>query len=217
MKLIHWDTLEVLKNIQDNSVDLIATDPPYKTISWWKNWQAKKMGVLKENNGKIFKHNDINIKDYINELYRVLKEWSHCYLMTNNLNLEEFLTESRKAGFKLHNLLIWEKWNKLINRWYMKSFEPILFLRKWPAKKINNLWDDAILRHKNPTNKLHPTEKPVSLMEQMIVNSSNEWDIILDPFMWAWSTWVACKNLNRDFIWIELDEQYFKIAEDRIN
>ncbi len=220
MKLINWDCLKEMKKMEDNSIDLIVTDPPYKTISWgnkktfwnWFNWS-----VLNKNDGKIFKHNSINIKDYINELYRILKEWSHCYLMTNNINLEEFLTESRKVGFKFHNLLIWEKWNKLINRRYMKSFEPILFLRKGPAKKINNLWDDAILRHPNPRNKTHPTEKPVSLIEQMIANSSNEWGIILDPFMWSWSCWVACKNLNRDFIWIELDKEYFDIAKDRIN
>lgn len=165
---------------------------------------------------KIFEHNNINIKDYISELYRVLKEWSHCYLMTNNLNLEEFLTETRKVWFQLHNLLIWEKWNKLANRRYMKSFEPILFLRKWKAKYINNLWDDAILKHKNPINKLHPTEKPVSLFKQMILNSSNEWDIVLDPFMWAWCCGVACKNTNRAFIWFELDKNYFDIAENRI-
>lgn len=218
MKLIYWDAIEELKKIPNNSIDAIITDPPYKVITWWSKWyEHKYQWTIKSWVWEIFKHNNINIKDYINELYRVLKDWSHCYLMTNNLNLEEFLTESRKAGFKLHNLLVWEKWNKLANRWYMKSFEPILFLRKWKAKYINNLWDDAILRHKNPTDKKHPTEKPVSLFEQMILNSSNEWDIILDPFMWIWWCWVACRNLNRDFIWIELDEKYFEIAKSRIN
>ena len=219
MKLINWDSIEVLKKMEDNSIDLIVTDPPYKCITGWTKW---KFGggftwiVKSWNHKNLFKHNHINIKDYINELYRVLKEWSHCYLMTNNLNLEEFLIESKKAGFKMHNLLIWEKWNKIISRRYMKSFEPILFLRKWPAKKIKNLWHDAILRHSNPRNKTHPTEKPVSLMQQMIENSSEIWDVVLDPFMWSWTTWVACKNLDRKFIWIELDEKYFNIANQRI-
>lgn len=219
MNLIHWDTIEELKKIKSDSIDLIVTDPPYKTISWWNkkqfwNWFAS--SVLSKNDWKIFDFNDVNIKDYIWELYRILKEWTHCYIMTNNINLEEFLTESRKAWFWFHNLLIWEKWNKLMNWWYMKSFEPILFLRKWKAKRINNLWDDVILRHKNPTNKLHPTEKPVSLFKQMILNSSDPWDIVLDPFMWVWWCWVACIETNRNFIWFEIDKKYFDIAESKI-
>lgn len=219
MELINWDTIEILKSMEDSSIDLIVSDPPYKCITWgtkqkfgwWFTW------IVKSGNHKnLFKYHSINIKDYIDELYRVLKDWSHCYLMTNNLNLEEFLTESKRAGFKLHNLLIWEKWNKIISRWYMKSFEPILFLRKWPAKKIKNLWHDAILRHPNPRNKTHPTEKPVSLMQQMIQNSSEIWDIVLDPFMWTWATCIACCKSKRKFIWIELDEDYFNIAKQRI-
>jgi len=227
MKLINWEALEEMQKMEDNSVDLIVTDPPYKTITWWSKWYENKYkwSVIKSWVWKIFKHQDVYIKNYINDLFRILKNGSHCYIMTNNLNLEEFLTESRKAWFKLHNILIWEKWNKTANRWYMKSFEFIIFLYKWKAKYINNKWDDNILRHKNKFRKYykeelwfekHPTEKPVSLLEQLVWNSSNKWDIVFDPFMWNWSCWVACQNLNRDFIWIELDENYFKIAEQRI-
>ncbi len=218
MILIYWDTLEELSKIKTNSIDLIITDPPYKVISWWKpkhKWQP--WWILLKNDWKIFEHNNINISDYISELYRILKEWTHCYIMINLINLENLLAESKKAGFKLHNLLIWEKNNKTPNRWYMKNIEYIVFLRKWKAKKINSS-DWQILKHKNILwNKTHPTEKPVSLLEQLINNSSSKWDVILDPFMWTWSCWVACKNLNRDFIWIEIDENYFKIAKDRIN
>jgi len=217
MNLINWDAIEQLKKLPDNYVDLIVTDPPYPVISWWKNWFSKTWGVLKENNWKIFEHNDIDIKDYIDELYRVLKEWTHCYIMVNNKNLTHFLNESQRAWFGLHQVLIWEKWNITANRWYMKAFEYILFLRKWPAKAINNKWDSNILRHQNIIwNKLHLTEKPVSLFKQMILNSSNEWDIVLDPFMWAWWCGVACKDTNRAFIWFELDKNYFEIAENRI-
>lgn len=214
--LIHWDILEKIKEIKDESIDLIVTDPPYNTISWWKNGFSKTWWVLKENNWKIFEHNNIDIKDYINDLYRVLKNGSHCYIMTNNKNLHHFLNETSRAWFHLHQVLIWEKWNVTANRRYMKAFEYILFLRKWPAKPIKNKWDSNILKHKNPIwNKLHETEKPVELMKQMILNSSNEWDVILDPFMWAWATWVACMDTNRNFIWIELDENYFNIACER--
>jgi len=67
-----------------------------------------------------------------------------------------------------------------------------------------------------PTNwKLHTSEKPVKLLEKLILTHSNNW-IIMDCFMWSWSCWVACKNLNRDFIGIELDEWYYKISCDRL-
>jgi len=65
--------------------------------------------------------------------------------------------------------------------------------------------------------KIHPTEKPVALMSYLIESSSNEGDTILDFTMGSGTTGVACKNLNRDFIGIELDKGYFKIAQERIN
>lgn len=218
-QIILWNAIEILKTLPDNSIDLVITDPPYKTIKWGNKktfWTGFWSSVLQKNDWKIFKYNEVNISEYIYELYRVLKEWTHCYIMTNNINLEKFLTESRKAWFLLHNLLIWDKWNKIKNHRYMKSFEPILFLRKWRAKHINNLWHDTILKHKNLIGKLrkdnHPTEKPVSLFEQMILNSSNQWDIVLDPFIWRGSSMKACLNTNRKWVWIEIDEEHYNVA-----
>ena len=63
----------------------------------------------------------------------------------------------------------------------------------------------------------HPTIKPVQLIEKYLINHSNESDVILDPFMGSGTTGVACKNLNRNFIGIELDDKYFDIASERIN
>ena len=63
----------------------------------------------------------------------------------------------------------------------------------------------------------HPTIKPIDILERLIRNSSKKNQVILDPFMGSGSTGVACKNLNRDFIGIELDEKYFEIAKERIN
>jgi len=68
----------------------------------------------------------------------------------------------------------------------------------------------------HPSKAIHPTQKPVDLMEYLIKTYTNEWDLVFDFTMWSWTTWVACENLNRNFIWIELDENYFKIAEQRI-
>lgn len=63
---------------------------------------------------------------------------------------------------------------------------------------------------------LHPTQKPVEILKHIIEIASDEWDIVLDPFMWVGSTWEACKQLNRQFIWIEMDSTYFKAAEKRL-
>ena len=91
-------------------------------------------------------------------------------------------------------------------------------LRKGKAKNINHMGTKNVLQINNIIgNKKHPTEKPVELMEILIDNSTRGGDVVLDPFMGAGSTGVACKNLGRNFIGVEIDERYFKIAEERIN
>ena len=219
-KLYQGDCLEVMKNIEDGSVDLVVADPPYKTITGGKNngKNAKRpKGVLNENNG-LFEHQNIKISSWMPEIYRVLKEGSHCYIFTNSLNLQEMLNEATKAGFKLHNLLVWEKNNYTPSQYYMKNCEYVLFLRKGKSKWINNIGDSKTVHKFNNIigGKLHPTEKPVDLLEYYLLNSSELNDIVFDPFMGSGSTGVACLNTNRDFIGIELDERYFNIAQNRI-
>lgn len=222
IKLYNENCLNILKTIEDNTIDLIVTDPPYKVTQ--KGTRGTMGGmIVKEVNakGKVFLHNDINIKDYINELYRVLKNNSHCYLMTNHVNLQEFLNETIKAGFYFTKCLIWDKQNKIANQYYMNQFEYILFLRKGKAKAINNNSCSDILSIPNKKTKInnvniHDTEKPVELMKILIENSSNENDLVLDPFMGSGSTGLACKMSNRSFIGIEIDEKYFNIAKERI-
>lgn len=138
-KIYNQDCLKMMKNIEDNSIDLIVTDPPYKTIQGGnktKKWQEKYGGsVLKNNDGKIFQHNDIEIKSWIKEAYRVLKNETHFYCFTNVLNMNSMIEIAEDAGFYLHNILIWKKNNCLANRWYMKNAEFILFFKKRTSKK----------------------------------------------------------------------------------
>ena len=220
--LLNQDVREVFKTIPDNSIDLVVTDPPYKTTS--RGNAGTSGGMLqKEINkkGQVFKHNNIKPQEYIPELYRVLKDGSHCYIMTNHVNLQEMLNVATESGFKFVKCLIWDKGNKIMGQYYMSSFEYILFLRKGKAKRINNCGTADILRVPNIKLKgedgknLHDTEKPVELMKIMIDNSSNEGDIVFDPFMGIGATGVACLELNRRFIGVELDEQYFPIAKYR--
>ena len=216
------DSVELLKGLESNSIDLLVTDPPYRTISGGNKSTKWKSGyptsVLSENDGKIFEHNDINHLDWLKESYRVLTDSSHIYIMTNLLNLFTIQQLAERVGFKTHNLLIWEKNNANANRWYMKNCEYVLFMRKGNAKTINNPSSKTVHKFNNIIgNKVHPTEKPVELMQYYIENSSKENDIVLDPFMGSGSTGVACINTNRNFIGMELDDKYFEIAKARIN
>lgn len=207
--------------MDENSVDLIVTDPPYKTItggdSDGKN-SVRPKGML-QGNRKLFKHQKLRISDWMPELFRILKEESHCYIFTNALNLEEMLMESRKAGFKLHNLLVWEKNNNTPSQYYMKNCEYVLFLRKGKAKWIKDIGGSkTVHKFKNISGKkLHPTQKPVDLLEFYIRNSSDEGDIVFDPFMGSGSTAIAALSSGRNYLGFELDEKYYDIAIERLN
>ena len=216
-ELLHGDCLELMKDIPDESIDLVVTDPPYKTTS--RGSSGGTGGILKEEinkRGKVFKHNDIEFNEWLPELYRVLKDTGHAYIMSNNKNLKNMLMEIENVGFNIYKTLIWAKNSPITNMYYMDSHEYIIFCRKGKAKRINNCGTKSVLNVDNPRNKVHPTEKPVELMEVLITNSSQEGELVFDPFMGSGSTGVACKNLNRNFIGIELDETYFNIAKERI-
>ena len=224
VNLYKSDCLEVLKIIPDNSVDLILTDPPYKTTS--RGNAGSSGGMLQKDinkKGRVFAHNDINCSEYATEFYRVLKEGTHCYVMTNHVNLIEMLNTFVKSGFHFTKSLIWDKGNKIMGQYYMSQFEYILFFRKGKAKRINQCGTSDILSiHNTKTkdsegNNIHDTEKPVELMRILIENSSEKGEVVLDPFMGSGSTGIACIDTNRNFIGIEIDDEYFDIAKNRIN
>ena len=221
-KIINDDCLNILKKMPNECIDLVVTDPPYLVTSrggsgtmggYWTSELAHK--------GLIFKENQISCKDYLPELYRVLKEGTHCYIMINHINLIEMLNVATECGFKFIKSLIWDKGNKICGRFYMNCFEYILMFRKGSSRDINNCSTPDILsvpikkvKDINGDN-LHNTEKPIKLMEILIENSSNENDLILDPFMGSGTTAIACRNLNRKFICIEKDEEYYKKSIER--
>lgn len=217
-KIQNGDCLKYIKDIKSESVDLVVTDVPYKVISGGKpTHKGQPSGILSKNDGKIFENNDIKPSEYMSELYRVLKEETHCYIFINFINLQEMMVEAEKAGFKLHTLLVWKKNNKTPSRWYMKNQEYILFMRKGKAKKVKDAGVGHILEFNNIIgNKTHPCEKPVELLKLLIDNSSEIGDVVLDPFMGTGSCGVASLELKRRFIGFELDNDYFKIAKQRM-
>lgn len=223
MKLLHGDCLELMKEIPNNSIDMAVIDPPYKlnkttggisTTGFTNRWQ----GNLKGSDKKASIINDIEFDEWLPEVYRLLKPQSHCYIWTNDKNLSDLICAAERVGFRLHNILVWKKNNCTPNRWYMKNCEFILFLYKGNAKPINDKSSSQFfeIQNKNGKNKLHPTEKPVKVIEKLICNSSDENDTVLDCFMGSGSTGIACLNTCRDFVGMELDASYFQIACKRI-
>ncbi len=221
--LKNGNSVELLKLLPDECIDLIASDIPYKCTS--RGSAGTTGGMMQKDinkKGKVFKHNDINIKDYAGELFRILKNGTHCYIMINHINLIEVLNVMTSCGFHFTKSLIWSKGNKIMGQTYMSEFEYILFFRKGTFKKINNCGTSDILQVPNKKTKgadgknLHDTEKPVELMKILIENSTQKNDIVLDPFMGIGSTGVASIECGRKFIGIEIDENYFSIAKARI-
>ena len=214
--------LELIKNIPDNSVDCIVTDPPYRTTP--KGCAGTSGGMMRTdltNQGKVFEHNDTPITEYAADLFRVLKDGGHCYVMTNHINLTEMLNTLQGVGFHFTKCLIWDKSNKIMGRFYMSQYEYIIFLHKGDGVAINNCGTSDILSVPNRKSKqynsnIHDTEKPVNLMRILIENSTQEGQIVLDPFMGSGSTGVACKLCNRHFIGYEIDPKYYAICESRI-
>ena len=217
--LLFGDCLERMEDIPDGSVDLCVSDIPYKLTGGGKGDginSKRPKGILQDNTQlmKVPK-----FKDWLPELYRVMKDGTHIYLMCNFLNLNQLMNDAQEAGFKMINLLVWEKNNCTPSQFYMKNCEYTLLIRKGSSKYINNIGASKTV-HKFDNiigNKVHPTEKPIELMKFYIENSSNRGDTVLDMFMGSGSTGVACLNTGRNFIGVELDENYFNIATDRIN
>ena len=223
-KLYLGNSLKMMNNIKNDSVDLIITDPPYRTTS--RGNAGNSGGMLQKDinkKGQVFNHNDLNIKDWIYRLYRILKPTGHCYIMTNHKNLHSYLANAQNAGFNFIKNIIWNKGNKIMGQYYMSQYEYILFLRKGAGRKINNCGTSDILEIPNKKHKYkdgsnwHDTEKPIDLMKILINNSSNPGEIVLDPFMGVGSVPIAAKKNNRKYIGIEINDKYYQKSLERIN
>jgi len=218
MQLIQGDCLEEMKNIPDGSVDMVLTDPPYN-IARDNNFTS--MGRAGIDFGEWDK--DADIFSYIKEVERILKKGGSFIVFNGWKNLGDITKEAEKCGLDVKDLIRLEKSNPMPrnrDRRYITDFELAVWYVKPKAKWIFNRQDEKYQRPKfvhSIDKGLHPTQKSLGLMENLIKIHTNEGDTILDCFMGSGTTGVACKNLNRNFIGIELDEEYFNIAEARIN
>lgn len=200
------------------SIDCIVTDPPYRTISGGVGGSdGRPTGMLLKNDGKVFKHNDIDISEYASELFRVLTSPGHCWVFTNELNRRPIEDEMLRVGFKCHGLFGWHKNNAVVNRCGMKNWEPFFLFRKGPARGLYTPGIKQMISVPNPVgSKLHPTEKPVDLMKQLVLASSQVGETVMDPFAGAGSVGVACNETGRRFVGFEIDPVYAMIGMGRL-
>lgn len=215
IELHHGDCLEVMKSISNNSVDAIITDPPYGM-----NFQSNRR-VVHDKFNKIKNDDNLNwINDFMFECNRVLNNNTAIYMFCSWHFIDVFKVEFEKY-FKLKNILVWNKNNHGsgdLKASYAPKHEFILYGHKGRSLFRHKRVPDVLDFPKINSNKLlHPTEKNVDMMQLFVLNNTDINNTILDPFMGSGTTGVACKNLNRNFIGIELDKEYFNIAKDRIN
>lgn len=210
IKLYQGDYLEAIRGIEDNSVDLVIIDPPYG-IDFRSNYRKEKYAKIANDSRLDF------LDDMFGDLNTKLKDNTHIYCFCSWHNVDIF-KQAFEKHFKLKNILVWEKNNTSMGDLqgsYAPKHEFILFGHKGRRLRNGFRYPD-VLKANRTGNKLHPTQKPVDLLEILIKQSSEEGEVVLDCFMGSGSTGVACVNTNRKFIGIELDEKYYNIAKERI-
>ena len=122
--LFNVDCMELFKSLPNESIDLIVTDPPYPTTA--RGSAGNSGGMLQKDinkKGQVFTHNNIDCSMYAPEFYRLLKDGSHCYVMTNHINLIKMLNTFTDRGFHFIKSLVWDKGNKIMGQYYMSQFE----------------------------------------------------------------------------------------------
>ena len=210
INLLHGDCFELLQGIPDESVDMVLTDPPYG-MSFQSGHRKTKYEKIKGDSNLDW------LDDFVNEIYRVSKPNTAHYVFCSFHHIDKFKQAIEKK-FKVKNILTWVKNNTSMGDLkgdFAPKTEFIIFFHKG-RKLIKGKRDPNVLEFKKTRNELHPTQKPVDMIEYLIEKFSDKGDLILDPFMGSGSTGVACINTNRNFIGMELDENYFNIAEERI-
>ena len=239
IKLYKGDCLELMKNIPDKSVDMICCDLPYGTTDcrWdviipfdvlWEHYNR----VIKDN-GSIVLFGSEPFSSALRmsnlDMYRYDWVWlkntkanfaQAPYMpIKNTENICVFskatIAQNSKNRMKYNPQGV-QHTDKLIKYVKAGAFRPNRATQGPFTQKGTNYPKQLIVFDKDSEN-YHPTQKPVDLIEYLIKTYTDEGDLVLDNCMGSGTTGVACKHLNRNFIGMELDETYFKIAEDRIN
>ena len=233
IELIQGDCLEKMKEIPDVSVDMILTDPPYGTTACkWDSiiplepmWEQLKR-VIKPNGAIVMTASQPFTTTLISSNMKMFK-YCWVWVKTKASNFQQ----ARKMPMKRHeDIAVFYDKLPTYNHRAKPLAKPVKSSRKNKGSNLGHCVDSGDYIQKeggfpttdiyfpNPSGKghLHPTQKPVALMEYLIKTYTNEGETVLDFTMGSGTTGVACVNTGRNFIGIELDAGYFEIARERI-
>lgn len=211
-----------MKLIPDGSVDAIITDPPYNIA---KDNNFTSMGRAGIDFGEWDKGFDLF--SYIDMLPRICSKNANVLIFNDWKNLGQIARYAEAKGFNIKDMVRWEKSNPMPrnrDRRFIVDYEVAVWLTMPKANWVFNrqaenydrpLFRGGLVGQSEKTE--HTTQKPVWLMEQILLTLTNPGQVIFDPFMGSGSTGVAAVNTGRRFIGIEMDDKYFEIAEQRIN
>ena len=227
INIFNSDCLKELKKIPNKSIDLILTDPPY-IISRETNFNKgggdeAKYGSISMDFGEWDKE-PLELETLMKEWYRVLRDGGTMIVFYDIFKMQEIYDLANKYKFKQPRIGIWDKTNTVpINakiNYLSNCREYFISFCKGKKATFNSYYDKAFYQYPIVGGKertIHPTQKPILLMEDLIKVNSNEGDVVLDCFMGSGTTGVAAVKNNRNFIGIEIDSVYFDIAKERIN
>jgi len=233
IKLYNQDCIEAMKQIKDKTVDLIVSDPPYNLGNFMINRDTN-LKKMRDNffatagwDNMEFDEWEKAMDNFFKASARVMKKGGSMIVFMAIIKVETLIRLAEKNGFYYKTTGIWHKTNPMprnMNLHFVNSTEAwVYFTYKTRTGTFNN---DGAMFHDfvetsvtaNGERKYgkHPTQKPESLMQHFVDLLSNPHDWVLDPFMGSGTTGVAAKRLDRNFIGIELDKNYYEIARHRI-
>ena len=234
-KLIKGDTYRVLKKFDDKSIDTIFADPPYFLSNGGITCNGGKMVTV--NKGKwdecdSLKYKHKFNKKWIKECYRILKDNGTIWISGTLHNIYSIGMALEEEGFKIINNITWQKTNpppNLACKTFTHSTETILWARKnLPRtkykfnynlmkqlngnKQMKDVWTTSLTKPSEKKQGKHPTQKPLEILERIILASTNENDLILDPFCGSSTTGIAANKLNRKFVGIDDKKEYLDLS-----
>lgn len=224
--LLYGDCRDFLKEIPDGSIDLILCDPPYNISKYSTgNMHFEWRGEINNDVAK-WDLQELAPSEFVSDFKRILSPKGNIFIFTS-YNVIGKWHEAFDSEFDTFQFMVWHKTNpvpSIRKTSFLNSCELIICMwnkgHTWNFSKqseMHNFIESPICigkeRLKSPK---HPTQKPVAVLEHIIKLASNEQDLVLDLFMGVASTGVAARKLNRRFLGIEVNEEYFKAAEKRM-
>ena len=211
--IINGDCMEFMKQMGANSVKLTLTDIPYAEVNRASNG-------LRKLDKSTADEQTFDLNDFLNEVYRVTEGTIIIFCGMNQFStIREFFAEKQAAKEGTVRQLIWKKTNPspMNGQYiYLSGIENALWFKK-KGGTFNARCKNTVFEYPCGRSKMHPTEKNHKLLEELILDNSNPGDLVFDPCAGSGSHLLVARDNGRDFIGVELDEGYFKIAEDRLS